>query len=620
MDRSRSVFAPTAALATLLTLVAAPGFANAATPSNLDLQVHVRNGDVDATRDLLRRGADPNAARGDGTTALHLAAERGDADVAHMLIVAGANVEASTRLGGYTPLLMAARRGSAEIVELLLEAGAEADKPSANGTTPLMFAAGAGSSEAIELLARHGAYVDAQESRHGQTPLMFAAAAGRAESVAKLLDLGAQTCPTTWVRDYAHQEKQERAKMMAKYRGETAKKEDEAKGELAGSGRAPADAKPDSAASAAETADAKSRELKAEAAQSAAASDQPPGKRRWWQRGKKGDAEPEPPRPITYGQLVGKQGGLTALHYAARDGHLETVRALVEGGAHVDYASDGDHTTPLLIASINGRYDVAAYLLARGAEPNIASHAGATPLYGVINVHWAPHSFYPQPSDQKEEIEYLELMEQLLQSGADPNVRLTKKVWYTGFNFDQSGVDETGATAFWRAAQAADVDAMRLLVEHGADPTLPTQVVPERRSPNGRNAGKDLNADAPKLGGPAVTPLQVATGAGYVGNFHRLAPGGMMPAVRYLVEELGQDVSAPDHRGYTPMHNAAARGDNEMILYLFWHGANALGVTRSGETTADLANGPVQRIQPFPETIALLESLGSENNDNCVSC
>jgi hypothetical protein len=43
-------------------------------------------------------------------------------------------------------------------------------------------------------------------------------------------------------------------------------------------------------------------------------------------------------------------------------------------------------------------------------------------------------------------------------------------------------------------------------------------------------------------------------------------------------------------------------------------------VSRRGHTTADMANGPVQRITPFPETIALLESLGSKNNHNCVSC
>jgi ankyrin repeat protein len=90
--------------------------------------------------------------------------------------------------------------------------------------------------------------------------------------------------------------------------------------------------------------------------------------------------------------------------------------------------------------------------------------------------------------------------------------------------------------------------------------------------------------------------------------------------VQYLVEELGADVNARDANGFSPLHWAASRGDNEVIHYLVSKGADATVVSRSGQTTADMANGPVQRISPFPETIELLESLGSVNNNNCVSC
>ncbi len=93
-----------------------------------------------------------------------------------------------------------------------------------------------------------------------------------------------------------------------------------------------------------------------------------------------------------------------------------------------------------------------------------------------------------------------------------------------------------------------------------------------------------------------------------------------MPAVKYLIEELGHEVDVRDHEGFTAVHHAAARGDNELILYLVDHGADVTLVARSGQTTADMANGPVQRVQPFPETVSLLESLGSENNDKCLSC
>jgi len=93
-----------------------------------------------------------------------------------------------------------------------------------------------------------------------------------------------------------------------------------------------------------------------------------------------------------------------------------------------------------------------------------------------------------------------------------------------------------------------------------------------------------------------------------------------LPAIRYLVEEHGADVNARDLNGYSPLHHAAARGDNELILYLIEHGADPTVVSRRGQTTADMANGPVQRLSPFLETIALLEKLGSKNNHNCVGC
>lgn len=93
-----------------------------------------------------------------------------------------------------------------------------------------------------------------------------------------------------------------------------------------------------------------------------------------------------------------------------------------------------------------------------------------------------------------------------------------------------------------------------------------------------------------------------------------------MPSLRYLVEELHADVNARDNNGYTPLHHAAARGDNEMILYLVSKGADVKAVSRAGRTTVDMANGPVQRLRPFPDTIALLEKLGATNSHKCVSC
>jgi ankyrin repeat protein len=288
--------------------------------------------------------------------------------------------------------------------------------------------------------------------------------------------------------------------------------------------------------------------------------------------------------------------------------------------------------SPLLIATINGQFDIARYLIDKGADVNMPSDAGVTPLYAVLNVQWAPKAFYPQPRAYlQQHVSYLDLMQTLLDKGADPNVRLRRKVWYSTYNFDNLRIDEVGATPFWRAAYASDVDAMKLLVAAGADPFIPTmQPAGQRRrnsdeSETASRTGADASGlPASPVGAVGIPPLQAAAGWGYgdgfAGNAHRFAPGGMLAAVQYLVDEIHVDVNQRDYDGNTAAHQAAARGDNEMIQYLVSKGADVTLVNRDGQTTVDMANGPVQRVQPFPDTIALLEKLGAKNNHKCVSC
>jgi ankyrin repeat protein len=166
-----------------------------------------------------------------------------------------------------------------------------------------------------------------------------------------------------------------------------------------------------------------------------------------------------------------------------------------------------------------------------------------------------------------------------------------------------------------------DIEAMKLLVAYGADPNTPTTKSPPRRPP----ADEDPSGLTPvPVGGPGTWPIQAASGVGYgegyAANIHRHVPDAWLPAVRYLVDELGADVNSRDHNGYSALHHAASRGDNELIMFLVEHGADVMVVSRRGQTTVDMANGPVQRITPFPETIALLEGLGAINNHNCVGC
>ena len=129
-------------------------------------------GDRAAVKALLKQAAAVNAAQGDGMTALHWAAVKGDAEMTEMLLVAGANVRATTRIGSYTPLFLAAQQGHAAALEALIKAGGDAKTGTTNGTSPLMVAAASGSVESVKALLDAGADANAKDTVRGQTPLV----------------------------------------------------------------------------------------------------------------------------------------------------------------------------------------------------------------------------------------------------------------------------------------------------------------------------------------------------------------------------------------------------------------------------------------------------------------
>src|SRR4051812_41338341 len=601
----------------------------AAAPSPAAVADAAMKGDRDAVRALLKQGADVSAAKGDGMTALHFAAERGDAAMTDMLVYAGANVSAVTRIGQYTPLHLASRAGNEAVVQALLKAGANvAAKTSTSGVTPLHLAAASGSAAVVTLLLDHGADADATESEWGQTPLMFAAADNRVEAIRVLLARGADATVKTKAIDIAHQSALDRA---------AANLQKKVLDTAVPKGQQPTPRQVQAAIEA-------SREL------FASGKIPPPEPAAAGGRGG-GGGNPDDANaansfnPEEINPPVSSKGGMTALLHAARQGHIEAVRALLDGGAPIDQVGSGDSTTPLLMAVINGEFDLAMFLIERGANPNIAAGGnGATPLWAAVNTQWQPRTRYPQPQEmEQQKATYLDVMKALLAKGADPDARLKTHPWYLVYsgcgNRNCGLADTAGSTAFWRAAYATDLEAMKLLVAHGADPNIPTVApnVPVRRGPGGppQGAGGPIaptaEADKPKFnampvpaGGPGALAIHAAAGVeygeGFAGNAHRHAPDAWMAVMKYLVEELHADVNARDNDGYTPLHHAAARGDNEMINYLVSKGADVTAVARSGQTTADMANGPVQRISPYPATVALLEKLGSKNSHKCVSC
>ena len=565
---------------------------------------------IAAVRALLRQGSDVNAAQGDGMTALHWAAQHGNAELAAIVIEAGADVAAGTRIGSHTPLHIASRGGHTDVVALLLEAGADVSAQAANSdVTALHFAAAAAGGEAITTaLLERGADPNAREGTAGQTPLMFAASANRPAAVRTLLEGGADPAIITEVVDVLARAAADRdaERVLNEYLGELRRQEEP--------GWVPSVAQIQEAIQVQRRAVASDREVDANELM-----------RRSLKQAFGVASVPQERLPIRE-VLVSKTGGLTALLHAARVGAVEAALALLDWGADVNQVSGGDGSNALVLATLNGYWDLALRLLERGADPNLVTVTdGVTPLFAVLQTQWAASTMYPQPRGHDlQKAEYMEVVTVLLEAGADPNAKLKTNLWSWEYNEARLGTNLTGATPFWRAAYAQDLESMKLLVAYGTDPHLPTVTPPitmrQNRQQDGRQEDSFSGVDAPYVpeGAPAIYPIHAAAGGGYLGigaYTVESVPDGFMPAVRYLVEELGADVDATDWWGYRPLHYAASRGDNEMIRYLVSKGADITKLTRMGQSVADMARGGqggfFQRVE-YEETVDLAVSLGSE--------
>jgi len=574
-----------------------------AAPLNAPVADAAMRGDAKAVQALIKEGANVNAAQGDGMTALHWTALNGDAVTTALLLSSGAAVDPLTRLGNYTPLHLASSRGHAAVVARLLEAGSAVSALTETGVQPIHLAAQAGNAEAVTLLLARGADVNVQDKTHGRSPLVFAVSQNRLDAMKVLIAKGADINRPTRVIDYVERARTDAAERAERNRAITA-----------ATGRAP---QLDPSAVANGTADPAAGVAGAAGAAGAvgAGRGQAAGGRGGALGGRGGGA-----RGPSDTEQIGKQGGMTPLHYAARDGFAAAVEVLLESGMNVNTPTAGDRSSPLLVAIVNGQYDIAMTFLERGADPNHMNDDAMGPLFAVVNNEWALRTWYPQPTaGHQQRTSYLDLIKRLAAAGADPNARVKSHVWHAAYNAGRMGVEFSGATPFWRAAYALDVEAMKLLVQLGADPSIPTMSFG-----TAARANDPSGLPAVPAGGPHLPPFHAASGVGYgtsrVAQQHRYVPDGWMPAAKYFLEELGVDVNVRDADGFTALHHAAARGDNDMVRYLVSKGANVMAVNRAGQTTVDMANSPEQRTQPFPETIALLEGMGAKNNHNCQAC
>jgi ankyrin repeat protein len=506
------------------------------------------------------------AAQTDTVTPLLTAIYRGDLQAVDRLIAAGANVRAANR-EGVTPLSMACLDGDLRIVERLLAAGADAKERGPNGETPLMFAARNGRVDVVRRLVAAGADVNAREALRGTTALMWAAEQRHPEAVKALLAAGADpgiaSGPAGLPRNY----------IAPPVNVDAVKQARDRRARAAAAGR---------------TYDE----------QVAFERRNPVGVISPGQRAV--DLSPADDDPAVQAGLVGGGGGgLTALVFAAREGDIESARALLDGGAKVNQTTEYGWT-PLLTAINNRNYALAQLLIDRGGDVNMPNKGGWTPLYLATDNRNIEGGDYPVP---KPDLDHLDIIRSLLQHGANPNARVRENT-LTRTIFTMQWFFEDGATAFVRAGQSSDTALMRLLLEYKADPFLAT-----------------ANGD---------TALTAAGGVGWVeGVTYERSPQENVEAIRLLLD-LGLDPNGANNEGRTPLMGAALKGRNAAIQLLVDRGAkldiydrgsrdtDKVGSAAAGHLwqALDYAEGlvrvGVQSATAYPETAALIRRLLKE--------
>ena len=422
------------------------------------------------------------------------AAMRRDRDAVRAALARKADVNAA-QVDGTTALHWAVEHDDLEMTDLLIRGGARVAARTREGVTPIQLAAINGNGRMLDRLLKAGADPNSQLTRAGDTALMMAARTGNTEAVRVLVESGANvnaketwggTTPLMWAVSEGH-------------------------------------------ADAARLLMAAGADVSARSHYVAAANG----------RGFEGRT-PVANRADTTAEEFAS-GWLTPLMLAAREGHAELARMLVAGGADVN-AVAGDGKTALALAIFNGNYDLASLLVDSKADVNTPDAQRFTPLFYAVdrrNMETAPNFPWMVTQDP------LPLISKMLDAGANPNALVN--------NTPRARMREGSprivfATPLMRAAFAGDVELVKLLLAHGADPSI---------------ISKD-----------GETMVSAAAGLAFVHGYHRGKPAKDRLETVKLFVTLGNDVNQADDYGITPLMAAANLGDTAIIQYLVDQGAD----------------------------------------------